>query len=167
METVGCEGLPFGPGMGSNVDESHLVLVSDLPGRCIELVYLPGDGCPVPSGCKRRDAPVGYGKYKDMFRTVGRKMDGLLEKSLELGGIFFRRAASVLIIHSDEQGYKVIGGKETGAGNGIIQLVRCPACAGDDLGRGESIALSAEDLDGLVRISFKKRDSFTDGVGVP
>lgn len=153
--------------MSGNVDEDHLVRACDMPGPVIEFVYLPGDGGPAPSGRKRRDAPIGDGKHKDMFRPARRKMNGLPEKALELGGIFFGRTAPVLIIYPDEQGNDVVRGKEAGAGKGTIQLIRCPACAGDDLGRGENIALPAEELDGLVRISFKKRDSFTDGVGIP
>lgn len=167
MKTVGCKELSFGPGMRGDVDEAYLVRAGDMPGCCIELVYLPGDGSPVLSGCKRGNAPVGNREYEDMFRAAGREMYGLSEKGLQLGGIFFGRATSVLIIYPDEQGYKIIGGEEKGAGDGIIQLVRCPACAGDDLGGREGMALLAEEPDGLVGICFCKKDSFTDGVGVP
>ena len=85
----------------------------------------------------------------------------------ELKAIFLQVTAPVLIIDADQQGDEIIMGKQSGTGNGGSQLVSGPAGAGDDLGCVEIFACLAEKLDGLVGIAIIKRDSFTDGVGVP
>ena len=96
MKTVGRERLALLSGMGSDIDENHLVLTGYAFRCCVEFIDLPGDDAPVPTHAirqvgmgERRNTPIRYREDEDVVMTSRCRTNGLSEERLELDFVFF------------------------------------------------------------------------------